>query len=82
MLVSIASSMKQRKFQKDCLSCHSTNPNQILYANFNSQFNEAQQVSIRLVELSLSYDNKKFPKIVLPNSRHVSSIQQEGVHVP
>ena len=29
--------------------------------------------------MSLSYDNKKFPKIVLLNSRHVSSIKQEGV---
>ena len=25
-----------------------------------------------------SYDNEKFPEIVLPNSRHVSSIKQEG----
>ena len=31
----------------------------------------------KLVDLSPSYDNGKFPKIVLPNSRHVSSIQQE-----
>ena len=33
-----------------------------------------------LVELSPNYDNEKFPKIVLPNSRHVSSIKQERVH--
>ena len=45
-------------------------------------FNETLQVSKRLVELSLSYDNKKFQRIVLPNSRHVSSIKQEGVGKP
>ena len=31
-----------------------------------------------MVELSPSYDNEKFPKIV-KNSRHVSSIKQERV---
>ena len=35
-----------------------------------------------MVELSLSYDNEKFPKIILPNSRHVSSIKQERVQCP
>ena len=47
--------------------------------SFNSQFNEALQVSKRYFKLSLSYDNEKFPKIVLSNIRHVSSIKQERV---
>ena len=29
-----------------------------------------------------SYNDEKFPKIVLPNSRHVSSIKQERVGIP
>ena len=51
----------------------------VIWYGFNGQFNEALQVSKRFVELSTSYDNEKFPKNVLPNSRHVSSIKQDRV---
>ena len=50
-----------------------------MYAGFNSHLNEGLQVAKRLVELLPSYDNENIAKIILPNSRHVSSIKQERV---
>ena len=48
-------------------------------ACFNGSFNEALQDSLIWVELLRRYDYEKFQKIVLPHSKHVSTVKQEGV---
>ena len=52
---------------------------ELRYTSFISQFNEALHVSKRLVEFSPSYNNQKFPKLVLPKRIHASSFKLERV---